>query len=80
LADSLKSQFGEDVVITPGKSGQFDVLIHGELIFSKSQTGRFPLDGEVEERFAALKSGKELPPLEAAQPGVVGKILGKLRG
>jgi predicted Rdx family selenoprotein len=80
LADSLKSQFGEDVVITPGKSGQFDVLIHGELVFSKSQTGRFPLDGEVEKRFAALKNGNDLPPLEAAKPGVVGKILGKLRG
>ena len=67
-------------MITPGKSGQFDVLIHGELIFSKSQTGRFPLDGEVEDRFAALKNGKDLPPIEAAKPGVVGKILGKLRG
>jgi len=55
LADSLKSQFGEDVTITPGKSGQFDVLAKGELIFSKSQTGRFPLDGEVEKSFAALK-------------------------
>ena len=76
----MKSRFGEDVVITPGKSGQFDVLIHGELIFSKSQIGRFPLDGEVEDRFAALKSGKGLPPIEPAKPGVVGKILGKLRG
>jgi selT/selW/selH-like putative selenoprotein len=80
LAASLKSKFGEDAAITPGKSGQFDVLINGKLIFSKSQTGRFPIDGEVEERFAALKGGRELPPLEAAKPGVVGKILGKLRG
>jgi predicted Rdx family selenoprotein len=55
LADSLKSQFGEDVSITPGKSGQFDVIAQGELIFSKSQAGRFPLDGEVEKRFATLK-------------------------
>jgi predicted Rdx family selenoprotein len=55
LADSLKSRFGEDTAITPGKSGQFDVLIDGELIFSKSQAGRFPLDGEVEERFAVRK-------------------------
>ena len=47
---------------------------------SSAQTGRFPLDGEIEERFVALKSGTELPPLEAAKPGVVGKILGKLRG
>lgn len=80
MADSLKSHFGEDVVITPGKSGQFDVLIQGELVFSKSQTGRFPVDGEVEERFAALKNGEELPPIEPAKPGVVGKILNKLRG
>ena len=80
MAASLKSQFGEDTAITPGKSGQFDVLIDGELIFSKSQTGRFPVDGEVEERFAALKGGRELPPLQAAKLGVVGKILGKLRG
>jgi len=79
LADSLKAKFGEDVKITPGKSGQFDVLAQGELLFSKSQTGRFPLDGEVEEHFAMLK-GVELPPPEPAKPGVVGKILGKLRG
>jgi predicted Rdx family selenoprotein len=56
LADSLKSEFGEKVAITPGKSGQFDVLADGKLIFSKSQAGRFPLDGEVEDIFGALKS------------------------
>jgi selT/selW/selH-like putative selenoprotein len=55
LADSLKSQFGEATSIRPGKSGQFDVLIDGELIFSKAHTGRFPIDGEVEKRIAALK-------------------------
>jgi hypothetical protein len=55
------------------------VLVDGQLIFSKAAAGRFPLDGEVEERFAALKGGKELPPLEPAKPGVVGKILNKLR-
>ena len=80
MADSLKSKFGENAAITPGKSGQFDVLVDGELIFSKSQVGRFPFDGEVEDRFAALKHGKELPPIEPAKPGVVGKILSKLRG
>jgi selT/selW/selH-like putative selenoprotein len=56
LADSLKSEFGEKVAIRPGKSGQFDVLVEGKLIFSKSQSGRFPLDGEVEDIFGALKS------------------------
>ena len=55
----MDSQFGEKAEITPGKSGQFDVLVNGKLVFSKSSTGRFPVDGEVEEIFAALKEGRE---------------------
>ena len=55
MADSLGKQFGEKVAIAPGKSGQFDVLVDGKLIFSKQQSGRFPLDGEVEDIFGALK-------------------------
>jgi hypothetical protein len=31
------------------------VLVNGELIFSKAKAGRFPVDGEVEDLFAALK-------------------------
>jgi predicted Rdx family selenoprotein len=79
LAALLKSRFDEDVAITPGKSGQFDVLIDGDLIFSKSQTGRFPIDDEVEARFAAHKNGKDLPPLGQSKPGLAAKILGKIR-
>jgi predicted Rdx family selenoprotein len=45
------------VKIAPGKTGQFDVLVGGRLIFSKSETGRFPAEGEVEDLFAALPSG-----------------------
>jgi predicted Rdx family selenoprotein len=37
--------------LTPGKSGQFDVIVDGKVIFSKSAVGRFPLDGEVEGAF-----------------------------
>jgi hypothetical protein len=41
---------------------------------------RFPLDNEVEERFAALKEGRELPPLEASKStGFVARILDRLR-
>jgi hypothetical protein len=43
--------------LTPGKSGQFDVIANGKLIFSKSAVGRFPLDDEVEQAFANLKKG-----------------------
>ncbi len=57
------------------------MIVDGTVIFSKHAVGRFPVEGEVEERFAALREGKELPPIENAQPtGFVGRILGKLRG
>jgi predicted Rdx family selenoprotein len=75
----LDSRFGEKAQITPGKSGQFDVLVNGRLVFSKSSTGRFPVDGEVEEIFAALKEGREPRPVEVKKPeGFIGRVLGKL--
>jgi predicted Rdx family selenoprotein len=51
----LKSRFGEDVQIKPGQTGQFDVIVDGRKIFSKAGTGRFPIDGEVEESYAKLR-------------------------
>jgi len=73
----LESRFGESVRITPGRSGQFDVLVDGRLIFSKSEVGRFPVEAEVEERFAALKAGNDLPPIEN-KGGVLRRVVGKL--
>jgi hypothetical protein len=56
------------------------VIVNGRLVFSKSSTGRFPVDGEVEEIFAALKEGREPAPVEEKRPtGFVDRILGKLR-
>ena len=75
----MNSRFGEDAAIKVGSSGQFDVVVDGRVIFSKSQAGRFPNDGEVEERLAALRAGKELPPIEA-QAGVLRRMVGKLLG
>lgn len=76
----MDSRFGEKADITAGKSGQFDVIVNGRLVFSKSSTGRFPVDGEVEEIFAALKEGREPAPVEEKKPeGFVGRMLGKLR-
>ena len=80
MAASLDSKFGEKAQITPGKSGQFDVLLNGKLVFSKAATGRFPIDGEVEEIFAALKEGREPKPIEEKKPeGFISRALGKLR-
>jgi len=45
------------VQLTPGKSGQFDVVADGKLIFSKAAAGRFPIAGEVEDAFAKLRKG-----------------------
>jgi hypothetical protein len=56
------------------------VLVNGKVVFSKSSTGRFPVDGEVEEIFAALKEGREPKPLEAKEPqGLIGRVLDKLK-
>jgi predicted Rdx family selenoprotein len=81
LAASLKARFGEDVEIAPGSTGQFDVIANGKLIFSKAEVHRFPVDDEVEGRFATLKEGRELPPLETSAPsgGFVARILDRLR-
>jgi predicted Rdx family selenoprotein len=43
----LNEQTEHDAEIEEGGKGQFDVLADGELVFSKSQLGRFPEDGEV---------------------------------
>jgi hypothetical protein len=33
----------------PGGNGQFDVIAGGELVFSKHELDRFPVDGEILE-------------------------------
>ena len=33
--------------ITPGGRGQFDVLLDGELLYSKQEKGRFPEHREI---------------------------------
>jgi hypothetical protein len=56
------------------------VIVNGRLVFSKSSSGRFPVDGEVEEMFAALKEGREPASVEEKKSeGFVGRMLGKLR-
>jgi hypothetical protein len=56
------------------------VLVDGKLLFSKANTGRFPIDGEVEEIFAALKEGREPRAVEQKRPmGFISRALGKLR-
>jgi selT/selW/selH-like putative selenoprotein len=39
--------------VTPGGSGQFDVLLDGEVVFSKHAAGRFPEHDEIVSALAA---------------------------
>jgi hypothetical protein len=55
------------------------VVVDGRLVFSKAETHRFPVEGEVEAIFEALKQGKEPPKAEPAKQGFVGRIVDKLR-
>jgi len=48
VRDSLAKQGATDIELRPGKSGQFDVTVDGVLKFTRSKTGRFPTDAEIE--------------------------------
>ncbi len=37
------------VDIRPGKTGQFDVVIDGKLVYSRYETGRFPWEEDLEK-------------------------------
>jgi selT/selW/selH-like putative selenoprotein len=39
-----------DAKLIPGRGGIFDVLVDGDLVYSKGKTGRFPKPGEVTEK------------------------------
>jgi len=47
VAEELREAFGAEANLIPGKDGIFDVIVDGKLVFSKSETGRFPNPGEV---------------------------------
>ena len=47
LAAEIKKVKGMDAKLIQGKGGVFDVVLDGQLIFSKKQQGRFPEPDEV---------------------------------
>ncbi len=48
MRDSLQKKGATDIELRPGKSGQFDVTVDGTLKYTRSKTGRFPTDAEVD--------------------------------
>ena len=53
MRDSLQKLGAKDIELRVGKSGQFDVTIDGALKYTRSKTGRFPTDDEVEDLVGA---------------------------
>jgi len=45
----LDQEFGSTTRLIKGSNGVFEVIVDGELVFSKRSVGRFPDDGEVAE-------------------------------
>jgi predicted Rdx family selenoprotein len=37
------------VDLQPGKSGQFDIAVDGEVVYSRYDTGRFPWEADLEK-------------------------------
>lgn len=49
MRDSLQKLGTADIELRVGRSGQFDVTVDGTLKYTRSKTGRFPTDDEVED-------------------------------
>lgn len=49
LLITFEAELGE-VALVPGTGGVFDVLVDGELIYSRKQKGRFPESSELKQR------------------------------
>ncbi|MBD3333905.1 MAG: SelT/SelW/SelH family protein [Candidatus Eisenbacteria bacterium] len=47
MADTLKQEIGVDPKLIESGGGVFEVMVDGDLIFSKKKEGRFPEDSEI---------------------------------
>ncbi len=50
LADELHKAYNVNAELIAGTDGIFDVVIEGQKVFSRSETGRFPEPGEIAEK------------------------------
>jgi predicted Rdx family selenoprotein len=48
VRERLERLGAAEIELRPGKSGQFDVTVDGALQYTRSKTGRFPTDDEIE--------------------------------
>ena len=52
MAAEIEASGAGPVELVAGSGGIFDVVIDGELVYSKAETGRFPQDGELRRLLA----------------------------
>ena len=52
MAEEIKKAFGAETEFLKGFEGSFEVIVDGETIFSKLETGRFPEPGEIRKLIA----------------------------
>ncbi len=50
MADELSGAFGVEATLTAGSDGIFEVIVDGNIVFSRQETGRFPWPGEVAQK------------------------------
>jgi selT/selW/selH-like putative selenoprotein len=53
LAATLSKKLGVETKIIKGEKGEFEVVVDGKLIFSKTELGRFPEHDEILEKIPA---------------------------
>ena len=49
MRERIEKKGTADIELRAGKSGQFDVTVDGALKYTRSKTGRFPTDDEIED-------------------------------
>ena len=49
MRDHLQNKGTADIELRTGRSGQFDVTVDCALKYTRSRTGRFPTDAEIED-------------------------------
>ena len=56
MAASISEALGIDSTLIEGTNGIFDVVVDGEMIFSKYESGRFPEHEEVVDKLRTYQA------------------------
>ena len=61
---STYADFAKSLSLIPGSGGQFEVVVNGELVFSKKAAGRYPEIAELKEAINAMRVINGMEPIE----------------